>query len=61
MHNVQFLTQCGELFLAPFNSTTRKTVYITVEARLSESWLTGSPIILFELAFFVNLSQILHN
>jgi len=21
MHNVQFLTQCGELFLAPLNST----------------------------------------
>ena len=39
----------------------QNSLYITVEEHLSESWFSGSTIVLFGLAFLVYLSRILHN
>jgi len=39
----------------------QNTLYNTVELHLSKSRLSGSPIVLFGLAFLVYLSRILHD
>jgi hypothetical protein len=59
----------GVIFCATYSTVSpylkfgkpQKTVYITVELHLSESWLSLSQIVLFGLAFLINVSRILHN